>query len=275
MEALEGLQCILMMNQLARQADVRRNVPQVPPFMQMRSRLNNVSIILVGTKSAANIGATARCMMNMDLSRLVLVNPPCDPRNEAKKLAAGADEIIKQANVFSTLAEAIAGNHLVIGTSRHFGRLRKNVRSPREMAASVAPMLSENTVAVVFGNEINGLDRNDLALCQEFIAIPSSEAFPSLNLSHAVMIVAYELFVAAKETALPAGRVLAATEDLEQFYHHLKDTLQTIGFLSENHPERMMFSLRQIFGRARLDSRDVKIMRGILSTVRRMHFKQK
>ncbi len=243
--------------------------------MQMRSRLDNVSIILVGTKSPANIGSTARCMMNMGLSRLVLVNPPRDPRNEANKLAAGADDIMKQATVFSTLAEAVAGKHLVIGTSRHFGRLRKNVRGPREMAVSIAPMLSENTVAVVFGNEINGLDRNDLALCQEIIAIPSSGAFPSLNLSHAVMIVAYELFVAAEDAAPPAGRVLAAAEDLEQFYHHLQDTLRAIGFLSGNHPERMMFSLRQIFGRARLDSRDVQIMRGILSTVQRIHIKHK
>ncbi len=242
----------------------------------MRNKaLHHVSIVLVDTKTPANIGATARCMMNMGMKRLVLVNPPKDPNNEISKLAAGAEEIVKQAQAAPTLKDAIAGQRLVIGTSRHPGRLRRNVRSPREAAERVAPLLARNNVAVVFGNEVNGLDNRQLALCHEIITVPSSGEFPSLNLSHAVMVVAYELFVALRAAVPATSRQLARVEDLEQFYRHLQETLQTIGFLDRDHPERMMFYLRQVFGRSRLDKREVNILRGIMSSINRIMIKKR
>jgi tRNA C32,U32 (ribose-2'-O)-methylase TrmJ len=103
------------------------------------------------------------------------------------------------------------------------------------------------------------------------MAIPSSDAFPSLNLSHAVMIVVYELFVAANVHAGQETVALARFDEAEGFYRQLQETLQTIGFLEHDHPERMMFSLRQLFGRARMNSRDVSILRGILSAVDRCY----
>jgi len=239
-------------------------------IMQEPRLLDNITIILVDTKFPANIGATARCMMNMGLSRLTLVNPPEDEHREMEKLAAGADRIVKEALVSTSLVDAIAGHNLVIGTSRHSGRLRKNVRSPREMADQVVPLLSRNKVAVVFGNEVNGLDNRDLALCSEITAIFSSEAFPSLNLSHAVMVVAYELFLASAGGVSLPPRELARAADLENFYRHLQETLKVIGFLDADQPDRMMFAFRQLFGRAHLDSREVSILRGVLTAVDRM-----
>jgi tRNA (cytidine32/uridine32-2'-O)-methyltransferase len=232
--------------------------------------LKNISIILVDTRTPANIGSTARCMMNMGMNRLVLVNPPQDKNDEASKLAAGADKILKNAVVTASLIDAVAGQHLVIGTSRHPGRLRKNIRTPREAAEAIAPLLEKNSVSVVFGNEVNGLDMRNLSLCHEIIAIPSSPSFPSLNLSHAVMVVAYEFFCASTAGIRPSTAELASAKELEDFYHHLQETLLAIGFLEQDHPERMMFSLRQMFGRSRLEGRDVKILRGILSSIGKM-----
>ncbi len=244
----------------------------------MQSRLSKISVVLVDAKTPANIGAAARCMMNMGLSRLVLVNPPDDPREEARKLAAGADTILDAAKIFSSLKEAVTDQALVIGTSRHSGRLRKNVHTPRQMAEQIIPLLHRNKVSLVFGNEVNGLARADLALCHEFISIPSSDAFPSLNLSHAVMVLAYELFIASKGSIIPADVELADKKELENFYGHFQSTLQDVGFLDRDQPERMMFSLRQIFGRARLNAREISILRGILSAVNRIlrqHYKKK
>jgi tRNA (cytidine32/uridine32-2'-O)-methyltransferase len=235
----------------------------MPPF------LKNISIILVNTRTPANIGATARCMRNMGISRLVLVNPPLDKNGEAGKLASGADSILRNAVITPSLADAIAGQHLVLGTSRHRGRLRKNIRTPREIAEAIVPLLGKNRVALVFGNEVNGLDMRDLSLCHEIIAIPSSPSFPSLNLSHAVMVIAYELFCASAADISLSTAKLASAEQLEDFYHHLQDTLISTGFLERDHPDRIMFSLRQIFGRSRLEDRDVKILRGILSSIGR------
>lgn len=235
----------------------------------MTSPLDNISIILVDTKTPANIGATARCMMNMGLRRLLLVAPRKPVDSEAYKLAAGADEVLEKAIVFPRLSDAIAGHGLVVGASRHAGKRRKNIVTPRELAEHAFPLLANNKVAVVFGNEVSGLEIPDIALCHEVVAIPASDAFPSLNLSHAAMVVAYELFRKSREAASPSSFELAPAEDLEHFYAHLRRTLREIGFTSDDNEERMLFSLRQVFGRARLDSRDVSILQGILSSVDR------
>ena len=162
--------------------------------MAAQDLLDNISIVLVRTKTPGNVGAVARCMMNMGLSRLVLVRPPKDNQSEAMKFAAGAEAVLRDAIRAETLQDALAGHSLVIGTSRHLGRHRRNIGTPREMAGRIVPLLPQNRIALVFGREVNGLEKEDLALCNEFIAIPSSKSFPSLNLSHAVSIVAYELF---------------------------------------------------------------------------------
>ena len=239
--------------------------------MQEQNALDNVSIVLVNTKTPANIGAVARCMMNTGLSRLILVRPPADPNDDALKLAAGAEKVLREAKRFGTLGDAVADHHLVVGTSRHLARHRRNVRAPREAAGHFVPLLPRNRVALVFGREVNGLEKGDLALCHELIAIPSADAFPSLNLSHAVMVVAYELFLAARAGLSADERTLARSEELELFFSHLQQALRDIGFLDDRSADHMMSSLRQLFGRARLEQRDVKILRGILTAVTGAH----
>ncbi len=239
--------------------------------MAEQSALDNVSIVLVNTKTPGNVGAVARCMMNMGLSRLILVRPPGEGNGEAMRLAAGAEQVLNKAARFETLREAVADHHLVIGTSRHLARRRRNVYAPRETAERIVPLLAGNRVALVFGREVNGLDTEDLALCHELIAIPSADAFPSLNLSHAVMVVAYELFLAAR-IGLPADdRTLAQADDLDGFYRHLQPVLEDIGFLDDRSSGHMMSSLRQLFGRARLEPREVSILRGILTAIAGHH----
>lgn len=235
--------------------------------MAAQDLLDNISIVLVRTKTPGNIGAVARCMMNMGLSRLVLVRPPRDDQGEAMKFAAGAEAILRDAVRTETLQEAVAGHNLVIGTSRHPGRNRRNIGAPRDMADQIVPLLPQNRIALVFGREVNGLDKNDLAHCNELIAIPSSKAFPSLNLSHAVCIVAYELFIAHRACPASAGKTLAQTGELEAFYQHLQKVLEDSGFLGPHNRNHMMTSVRQLFGKSRLEQRDINILHGILSAL--------
>jgi tRNA C32,U32 (ribose-2'-O)-methylase TrmJ len=84
------------------------------------------------------------------------------------------------------------------------------------------------------------------------------------------MVVVYELFIASRTDVPAQPRELAPAGDLENFYCHLQETLQAIGFLDAGHPDRMMFTFRQLFGRARLEHRDISILRGVLSSVDRM-----
>ncbi len=241
--------------------------------MPTNTVLDNISIILVECRTPANIGSTARCMMNTGISRLILVRPPADRNDDAVRLAAGADAILRNSLSTATLAEALVGHNIVVGASRHAGRLGRNTMTPRDMACEVVPLLANSKVAVVFGNEINGLENSDLALCNSLVAIPSADAFPSLNLSHAVMVLAYELYREAAAGGPAADVILAKSEDLENFYRHLQETLEKTGFIEHDLPDRMMFSLRQIFSRAKLDPREVRILQGILSSIDRLERK--
>ncbi|HTF99235.1 MAG TPA: RNA methyltransferase [Nitrospirota bacterium] len=235
--------------------------------MPDQSLLDKVSIVLVEPRTPANVGAIARCMMNMGLESLVLVHPLKPFDEEAFKLAAGAEEILQRAVFAHTLAEAVKDRSIVIGTSRHAGKKRKDAKSPRSMAREVLPLLANNRAAVVFGNEVNGLDTAALALCTEIVTIPSSSRFSSLNLSHAVMVIAYELFAAFLESHTASDRSVASSDELERFYRHLQDTLGMTGFLDRDRPEHIMLILRQLFARSRPDRRDVRILRGILTSI--------
>jgi len=235
--------------------------------MAAQDLLDNISVVLVRTKTPGNIGAVARCMMNMGLSRLVLVRPPRDDQGEAMKFSAGAEAVLRDAIRTETLQDALAGHGLVIGASRHLGRHRRNIGTPREMAGRIVPLLPQNRIALVFGREVNGLEKEDLALCNELIAIPSSKSFPSLNLSHAVSIVAYELFIATRVGTDPGGMTLAPAEELEAFYQHLQKVLEDSGFLGPHNRDHMMTSVRQLFGKSRLEQRDIRILHGILSAI--------
>ncbi len=237
--------------------------------MAVTANLENISIILVRTKTPGNIGSIARCMMNMGLSRLILVKPTEYKNSEALRMAAGAHEILEKAEVFQTLEEAIAGHGLVYGTTRQGeGYRRKNLMTSREAAERTVPLLSQNRVAIVFGREVNGLENDDIALCNELISIPSSDAFPSLNLSHALMVVAYDLFIAAG-AKLPSVKKdkLADAAELESFYEHLEKTIVDIRYFNKQNPKHVMYAFRQMFGRARLDEREVRILRGLLSHI--------
>lgn len=229
--------------------------------------LNHIRIVLVDTKTPGNIGFVCRCMMNMGLSRLVLVRPPKDPHGEAEKTAAGADPILRSAMKFAELRDAVDDCALVVGTSRHIARRRTNIGAPREQVQKILPVAQSNMAAVVFGGEVNGLNNEDLARCHELIAIPAAEAFPSLNLSHAVMIIGYELYLAAGAALPLPERPLAPSRETENLYTHLQRTLERINFLDPAASDHLMRALRQLFGRARLDQREVGILRGILTQV--------
>lgn len=237
--------------------------------MSATTNLENISIVLVRTKTPGNIGSIARCMMNMGLSRLILVRPTEYKNSEALRMAAGAHEILEKAEVFQTLEEAIAGHGLVYGTTRQVGGYRRNkLMTSREAAERTVPLLSQNRVAIVFGREVNGLDNEDIALCHELISIPSSDAFPSLNLSHALMVVAYDLFMAAGAKLPPLKQEkLADAAELEGFYEHLENIIVDIRYFNKQNPKHIMVAFRQIFGRARLDEREVRILRGLLSHI--------
>lgn len=228
------------------------------------SSLDQITVILVETQSAGNIGSVARAMRNMGLSRLLLVNPQTALTDEARHLACGADDVLDNAQRAATLPEALNSFHLSVGTSSRSVDWIPTVLLPSELAQSLTELSTDQRVALVFGPERTGLTNEHLQYCQWLTTIPTNPEFDSMNLAHAVAIVAYEIH---KQFATqPVGRALqrADLEQVEDFTSDLQRCLNEIGFLNQQNPQQVMFTLRQMLSRACLEERDVSILRGIL-----------
>ena len=232
-----------------------------PPRM---SSLDHFSVVLVETQSAGNIGSVARAMKNLGLSRLILVNPQTALTDEARHLACGADDVLDNAQRAETLPEALAPFHLSVGTSSRSVDWIPTVLRPSELASRLTESSTEQRVALVFGPERTGLTNEHLQHCQWLTTIPTDPDFDSMNLAHAVAIVAYE--VRERFATQPMGRALqrADLEQVEGFANDLRQCLDEIGFLNQQNPQQVMFTLRQMLSRACLEERDVSILRGIL-----------
>ena len=228
------------------------------------SSLDQLTVVLVETQSAGNIGSVARAMKNLGLSRLVLVNPQTALTDEARHRACGADDVLDNVQRVETLPKALASFHLSVGTSSRSVEWIPTVLLPSELAQRLTEFSAAERVALVFGPERTGLTNEHLQHCQWLMTIPTSPEFDSMNLAHAVAIVAYE--IRKQFTIQPVGRTLERPDldQVEGFTGDLHQCLDEIGFLNQQNPQQVMFTLRQMISRACLEERDVSILRGIL-----------
>jgi TrmH family RNA methyltransferase len=225
--------------------------------------LENIVIILKGTKHPGNIGSAARAMNNMGLKTLVLADPQCEVNEESFRLAKAGEDVLARVKSFRSLKSAWRGIRMLVGTTGKTGGDRAQAYSPRLLAPRIINHAARQKVGILFGPEDTGLVDSDLAPCQMLIRIPTHPNACSINLAQAVMLVSYELFLAQLERDPARVPKLAAVEQVEAMYSQLEKALQDIGFLQEQNTKHMMFGLRRIMGRAGLETRDVGIFRGI------------
>ncbi len=232
--------------------------------------LSLIRIVLVATSHPGNIGAVARAMKNMGLYDLVLVNPNQFPSYEASARASGAADILDQARVVSTLAEALADCHQVIGASARLRKVAWPQLSSREVGEFAVRAADVGRVALVFGREDSGLTNEELDQCDKLGHIASNPTYSSLNLAAAVQVFAYECRMACGAVVPQSEgyRYQPATHaDMEGFYVHLEQALLQVNYLDPNKHERFMRRMRRLFNRAQPDSKEITILRGMLTAV--------
>ena len=237
----------------------------------MNIMLQNIRVVLVETSHTGNMGSVARAMKTMGLTNLWLVNPLVKPDSQAIALAAGASDVIGNAQIVDTLDEALAGCNLVVGTSARSRTLPWPMLDPRECGIKAIEEAQHAPVAIVFGRERVGLTNDELQKCHYHVAIQANPEYSSLNLVMAVQVISYEVRVASLAHAAriedhsPSPYPLV--DDLERFYEHLEQVLLTTGFIRANHPGQVMNKLRRLFTRARPESQELNILRGILASI--------
>ncbi|WP_024553767.1 tRNA (cytosine(32)/uridine(32)-2'-O)-methyltransferase TrmJ [Franconibacter helveticus 513] len=234
--------------------------------------LENIRIVLVETSHTGNMGSVARAMKTMGLTNLWLVNPLVKPDSQAIALAAGASDVIGNATIVDTLDEALSGCSLVVGTSARSRTLPWPMLDPRECGVKSISESQHAPVALVFGRERVGLTNEELQKCHYHVAIAANPEYSSLNLAMAVQVIAYEVRMAWLATQEQAAAEHEETpyplvDDLERFYGHLEQVLLQTGFIRANHPGQVMNKLRRLFTRARPESQELNILRGILASI--------
>lgn len=233
--------------------------------------LSNIRIVLINTFHPGNVGAIARAMKNMGLTNLYLVDPNDYPSDEATSRAAGAVDLLENATIVSTLEDAISDCSLVIGTSARHRTFQLPIMNARECAQVVIPEAKQHDVAIVFGRETTGLLNEEIAQCHRQVYIDANDEYPVLNISQAVQIVSYEIWMANQEQFIHDKEVAEypRKKDMDLFYEHLEDTLYGINFIVRNHPGKVLDKLHRFFNRSRPEKQELGILRGVLAAVQR------
>ncbi len=238
--------------------------------MDSRKKLDAIRIVLVAPTHPGNIGAAARAMKTMGLSRLHLVRPKSFPCAEATARAAGADDILCDAMLHDDLISALSGCGWVVGTTARTRRLPAEELGPEECATRALKKAAQTEIALVFGRESSGLSNRELERCHAVVTIPTEASFCSLNIAAAIQVLGYEIRrqLLGSDGGGDDGHVPAPVEDMERYYADLERTLIEVGYLDPEAPKQLMRRLRRLFSRAGPDSVELNILMGILAAAR-------
>lgn len=246
--------------------------------------LDRIRIVMVNPSHAGNVGSAARAMKTMGLSSLWLVNPVAYPNGKEEAMASGATDLLAAARVVTSLDEAVAGCGLVIGASARSRTVPWPYLTAERAASTALAQAANSEVAILFGREKSGLTNEELARCHFHVGIPANPEYPVLNVASAIQVLSYELrkqWLAAQdgEQATDPQMLVecvrwdkppATADELERFFTHLETTLLDLRFFVVDDPRQLLVRLRRLFLRARPDEVELRILRGVLSSVQRV-----
>jgi len=242
--------------------------------------VNKPIVVLVRPQLGENIGKAARAMLNFGLTEMRLVAPRDGwPNPSAGPAAAGADRILADAQVYETLAEAVADCAHVYATTVRKRGVTKPVVTPEQAAREVHG--AKGRCAYVFGPERSGLETEDVALARAILTVPINPAFASLNLAQAVILCAYEWSKhvtnqAREDTAIaqPTQEELlppAPQDELEGLIGHFEELLEPVNyFFPQSRASATRLTLRNMLTKPGWNALEIRTMRGVLSAMERM-----
>lgn len=224
--------------------------------------LDRLAVVLFRPQLPENIGAVARAMCNMGLKRLLVVQPDSlEPERLRLMATQAAAHLLETMEVHDDLAPALAPFSYVVGTTARRGGLRRELLDPRALALRLVEISRHNDVALLFGPENWGLTNKELPFCHALVTIPTAEC-ASLNLAQAVLVLAYEIWLACHPEPRFAPR-LANSRELESMYDMLTETLVKIDFIDRQNPDYWMMNVRRLFNRHGLRAREAQVVKGI------------
>ena len=243
----------------------------------------NVYFVLVEPREQGNIGASARAIKNMGFNNLCLVKPPPEMPEEARWFARNAHDVLDSAKVHDSVEGAISDKAVVVGTTRRKGKNRGLILTAEKGAPGIHDLAAKNKVAILFGREARGLYNHEVNECNFIITIPCSKNQPSLNLSQAVLITAYELSKCGEDTVdsqsaarkkkfnnLSLPEHLQTREDLAYLYKRISHVLELLEYFPRGERDimqKIIFNLKRFLGRSGLTESELKMLLGLCTRI--------
>jgi TrmH family RNA methyltransferase len=226
------------------------------------------ALVLVAPRVPGNLGSTARAAKNFGVADVRLVEPACEPDEEAFRLASGADERLLGMRRFPTLIDAVADFDAVVATSSLRGRTERRWLTLAELPEFLSSLGAGARVAYVFGRERSGLTEDERSRATATLTLPTDPTFPTMNLAHALAVILAVHRAFGPLVAPPAREEqLAPSRELEGAVEHWDRALEAIGFYDTGHRERSLRDWRRIVAARPLSMREVAILRGVANRV--------
>lgn len=242
--------------------------------------LQNLQIVMVGTRFPENVGMAARACANMGCGGLTLVAPERWDVEKARPLATPKGEPkLNELNITGSLAEAVGNAVRVYGTTARIGGWRRAFLTPEQAAQDMIPLLLEGSpVALVFGPEDRGLENEEIRQCQRLVSIPVAAEASSLNVAQAVLILSYAvrtgILKQSGATLLPADSGAVSRRitqgEMELLYTNIREALINIDFLRKDNPDYFLMPVRRLLGRVDLRRHEMDILMGICRQIKNL-----
>jgi TrmH family RNA methyltransferase len=224
----------------------------------------NLFFVLVEPESPGNVGAVARAMKTSGFQNLILINYSDLDHPELRMMAHRSLNIVRQAQIFPTIQEAIGNMRLTVATTMRKRHFRFPFYNPQELCENFLPVALYHPVAIVFGRERNGLTNEELLQCQLHSTIKTANQNPALNLSQAVMIYAHTFFLHLNQLEPDYKHDFASQYEIEKYYEHLLSALKQVNFVPRDGYDEFIARVRRFIGRSMAESRDIRLLHKLL-----------
>ena len=231
--------------------------------------INKIGFLLVKPQLPENIGFSARGLKNFGFKNLDLVSPKETwPNKKAITTSVGAKDIFRTTKVYSNIKDAINKYDIVYASSARIRDINKRHLSFNKFIESEKKN-KKKKIGIMFGPEASGLSNDDISYSNYIFKIPVNKNFESINLSHSIVIVCYEIFKSLRPNYFKREKKLSdiiSKKDLNTFTNFVEDRLEKKGFFSPNEKKKtMLVNLRNIFGRMELSNKELRILSSVFS----------
>ncbi len=239
--------------------------------MILGKNFSNLKVILVEPKGPLNVGSIARLCSNFDVEELRIVCPKCDIFSlESRKMALKGQEFLEHCKIFDNLEKAIFDCDLVLASTGRIDVKKDSFFASSEDIFNWTKSFKKiNNLAIIFGREERGLTNSELLLANKTFNIPTSQNNPSLNLSHAVSIVLYELNKSYKKNIKKKSEIfnLASSKQIHDSFLEIEGMLLEVGYLLKHTSKAKISKFKNYISRANTSMHEINVLRGIVHQI--------